>query len=361
MDLPTLWFLLIAVFWAGYLVLEGFDFGVGMLLPFVARGDAERGQAIRTFGPVWDANEVWLIVAGASMFAAFPNWYASMFSAMYLPLLLLLVALIVRVLAIEYRMKLDGARWKLWCDRVLVVASFVAPFAVALALANVVRGIPLDADSNFTGDLTDLLSPYAVLGGVAVVAVYALHGATFLGLRADGPVRVRARRAALVLWPLSTVLGGAFGVWTVAGTGGYDAGVSPVAVGALAVAAIAFVTCGLAALRGREAVAFASTATAILAVGVLLFAQLWPNVLPSTDVAAGTVTVQNGASSSYTLGVMTWVAVAIVPVVLLYQSWSYWVFRHRVMPAGFAAAGSPLEALRLRNAGSSAARADEDR
>ncbi len=350
MDLATVWFLLIAFFWAGYLVLEGFDFGVGMLLPFAAKNADERGQAIRTFGPVWDANEVWLIVAGASMFAAFPYWYAAMFSAMYLPLTLLLVALIVRVLAIEWRVKIEDPRWKRRCDVTLVISSYVAPFAVALALANVVRGIPLDADSNFSGTLLDLLNPYAVTGALAVLAIYALHGATFLGLRSTGAVRDRAQRIAIRIWPLATVLAAGFGIWTLAGTGGYDGGVSPVAVGALAVAAGALLVAGAAVVRRREAIAFGATVVTILGVGVLLFAQLWPNVLPSTDVAAGTVSIANGSSSDYTLQVMTWVAVAIVPVVLLYQGWSYWVFRHRIQADGFAKATSPLQALEQRRA-----------
>jgi cytochrome d ubiquinol oxidase subunit II len=292
MDLATVWFLLIAFFWAGYLVLEGFDFGVGMLLPFAAENADERGQAIRTFGPVWDANEVWLIVAGASMFAAFPHWYAAMFSAMYLPLTLLLVALIVRVLAIEWRVKLDDERWKRRCDRVLVVSSYVAPLVIAIALANVVRGIPMDENSDFTGTVFDLFNPYAVTGGLAVLAIYALHGATFLGLRSTGAVRDRAQRIAIRIWPVATVLGG----------------------------------------------------------GVLLFAQLWPNVLPSTDVAAGTVSIANGSSSAYTLKVMTWVAATIIPVVLIYQGWSYWVFRHRIQADGFEKAKSPLQALEQRRA-----------
>jgi cytochrome d ubiquinol oxidase subunit II len=350
MDLATVWFLLIAFFWAGYLVLEGFDFGVGMLLPFAAENADERGQAIRTFGPVWDANEVWLIVAGASMFAAFPHWYAAMFSAMYLPLTLLLVALIVRVLAIEWRVKLDDERWKRRCDRVLVVSSYVAPLVIAVALANVVRGIPMDENSDFTGTVFDLFNPYAVTGGLAVLAIYALHGATFLGLRSTGAVRDRAQRIAIRIWPVATVLGGGFGIWTLAGTGGYDAGVSPVAVGALAVAAGALLVAGWAVVQRREAIAFGATVVAILGVGVLLFAQLWPNVLPSTDVAAGTVSIANGSSSAYTLKVMTWVAVTIIPVVLIYQGWSYWVFRHRIQADGFEKAKSPLQALEQRRA-----------
>ncbi|MGE4427566.1 MAG: cytochrome d ubiquinol oxidase subunit II [Solirubrobacteraceae bacterium] len=347
MDLPTLWFLLIAFFWAGYLVLEGFDFGVGMLLPLVTRDAEDRRIAVGTFGPVWDANEVWLIVAGASMFAAFPGWYAAMFHALYLPLLLLLVALIVRVLAIEYRTKQDDPRWTARWDRALIVTSYAAPVAVALALANVVRGIPLDANHDFTGNLVDLLHPYALLGAAAVVALFLLHGATFLGIRAEGPVRERARAAAARVAPVTIVLAAAFGLWTLLGTPSGDASTSPVAVVALVVAAGALVTAAIAARARREALAFTGTAVAILGVAVLMFAQLWPNVLPSTDVAAGTLSVSDAASSPYTLKVMSFVALATTPVVLGYQAWSYWVFRHRVRPTEDA---SPLEAMARRRA-----------
>lgn len=347
MDLPTVWFLLIAFFWAGYLVLEGFDFGVGMLMPFVTKNADERKQAIRTFGPVWDANEVWLIVAGASMFAAFPNWYASMFSAMYLPLLLLLVALIVRVLAIEYRGKHDSGRWVATCDRVLIVSSFVAPAAVAIALSNVVRGIPLNSENNFTGNLLDLLHPYALTGAAAVLALFALHGASFLGLRAIGPIRDRARRAAMYIWGPATLLAAGFGVWSLLGTPG---SVSPLAVAALVIAAAALVVCGWAVMTEREALAFSATTVTILGVAVLMFAQLWPNVLPSTDDPAGTISIVDGASTAYTLKVMSIVALVMLPVILMYQAWSYWVFRHRVAPEGFEVTSSPLEALRQRAA-----------
>lgn len=350
MDLPTVWFLLIALLWTGYLVLEGFDFGVGMLLPFVARDAEDRRLAIRTFGPVWDANEVWLIVAGGAMFAAFPGWYASMFSALYLPLLLLLVALIVRVLAIEYRVKHQDDRWTRAWDRALVVCSFTAPAAVALALANVVRGIPLDGRHDFTGSLGDLLGAYPLLAAATVLALFALHGACFLALRCDGPVRLRARRAAAVAWPLATALAAGFGLWTLLGSGGPDDAVSPIAVAAFAVVVVALAICGLAVRRGHEGRAFAGTAVAVIGVAVLLFAQLWPNVLPSTGDPAGTLTIADAASTPYTLKVMTIIGAVMTPIVLLYQGWTYWVFRHRVLPEGFERAQNPLQALAARRA-----------
>jgi cytochrome d ubiquinol oxidase subunit II len=343
MDLPTLWFLLIAVFWAGYLVLEGFDFGVGMLLPVLARTPAERDAMVRTFGPVWDGNEVWLLVAGGATFAAFPNWYASMFSAMYLPLLILLVALIVRVLAIEYRRKHEGdevwtARW----DRVLVVASFVAPAMAAAALANVVHGIRMNAEHDPTGNLLDLLNPYALLGIVAVLTLFALHGATFLGIRTTGVLRERSHALALRLWPVAAVLAGAFALWTLLGQG---RGISIAGSIATVVAVAGLVSTGVALLGRRESVAFVGTVLTIGAAGALLFSQVWPNVLPSTDDPAGTLSIAAAASGHYTLKVMTWVAVLIAPVVFLYEGWSYWVFRERVSSDAFERAATPLQAV----------------
>ena len=352
MDLPTLWFLLIAVFWAGYLVLEGFDFGVGMLLPVLARTPAERDAMVRTFGPVWDGNEVWLLVAGGATFAAFPGWYAAMFSALYLPLLILLVALILRVLAIEYRRKQqDDEVWTARWDRVLTVTSFVAPAMVAAALANVVRGIPMDGNSDPTGNLLDLLSPYALLGIVAVLGLFALHGATFLGIRTEGVLRERSRAMALRLWPVVTVLAAAFALWSLLGQG---RGLTIIGVVATLLAVAGLVTTGVALLKDREPLAFAGTVGTILAAALLLFGQVWPNVLPSTDDPAGTLTIAQAASSPYTLKVMTWVAVLIAPVVFLYEAWSYWVFRERVSAEAFEDARTPLEAVGKRLRGEEA-------
>jgi cytochrome d ubiquinol oxidase subunit II len=348
MDLPTLWFLLIAVFWAGYLVLEGFDFGVGMLLPILGRTNEDRDAMVRTFGPVWDGNEVWLIVAGAGTFAAFPNWYASMFSALYLPLLVLLVAIIVRVLAIELRRKeADDPVWTARWDWALTITSFVAPAMVAAALANVVRGIKMDANSDYTGNLLDLLSPYALLGVIAVLSLFLLHGATFLGIRTEGHLRERSRSLALRVWPVSTALVAAFGLWSLFGQGD---NVSILGVAGVLLAVAGLVTTGASLLGDREPLAFTGTVVTILGAAVLLFSQLWPNVLPSTDDPAGTLTVVNAASGHYTLKVMTWVAVLLAPVVFLYQGWSYWIFRHRVSSDAYSTASTPLDALKQRRA-----------
>ncbi|EHN11231.1 Cytochrome d ubiquinol oxidase subunit II [Patulibacter medicamentivorans] len=353
MDLPTLWFLLIALLWTGYLILEGFDFGVGMLLFALGRRPEERDALVRTFGPVWDGNEVWLLVAGGAMFAAFPNWYASMFSAEYLPLLILLVALIVRVLAIEYRRKHDGPNWTTRWDRVLFVASVTAPLMAAVGLANVVHGIPMDAKHDFTGNLLDLLNPYSLLGGVAVLSLFVLHGATFLGLRTEGTLRVRARSLAIRVWPVATALVAAFGIWTLLGASSVARGISVVGTIAVVLAVVGLVATGLALRADREPIAFAGTALTIAAAVVLLFAQLWPNVMPSTDDPAGTLSIAETASHHYTLKVMTWVAILVTPVVLVYQAWSYWVFRHRISAEGFpeGGAGAALQSLTHRPAG----------
>lgn len=340
MDLPTLWFLIIALLWACYLMLEGFDFGVGMLLPILGRHRAERDQMVRTFGPVWDGNEVWLIVAGGAMFAAFPDWYASMFSAMYIPLLILLVSLIVRVLAIEYRKKLTHPSWTRRWDVLLTITSLLAPFMAAVALANVVRGIEMDAGHDHTGPLLDLLNPYALLGGVAVVVLFALHGATFLGIRTEGAVRARSRSLARVLWPVAVLTVGGFGVWTLLGASDVARGVNPMGVAVLAAAVVALLVVGYGVFREREGIAFAGTASTIVLAAALLFTQLWPNVLPSTGAPEGTLTIANASSQDYTLTVMTIVAVILTPIVMLYQAWTYWVFRHRVSAEGFPEGGA---------------------
>ncbi|MEJ8279060.1 cytochrome d ubiquinol oxidase subunit II [Pseudonocardia spirodelae] len=325
MALVDLWFVLIAVLWTGYLCLEGFDFGVAMVLPVVARDDTDRAVALGTIGPVWDGNEVWLLVAGGATFAAFPEWYASMFSGFYLALLLLLVALILRGIALEYRHREPA--WAAVLDRVLTGSSLAAALLVGVALANVVHGIPLDADHEFTGTLLTLLHPYALLGGVTTVLVFALHGAVFLALKTDGPVRERSRSVAVTAGMLAVPAGGVFLVWTLLGG-------APVWVLApVVVAAVGLVGATAAVARGREGWSFTATTVAIVAVAVTLFGSLYPDVLPSTTDPAYSLTVTNAASTPYTLTVMTWVAGIVTPVVLAYQAWTFWVFRRRLTRA----------------------------
>ncbi|MFF4986709.1 cytochrome d ubiquinol oxidase subunit II [Streptosporangium saharense] len=323
MELTTVWFLLIALLWIGYFVLEGFDFGVGVLLPVLGRSDDDRGRILATIGPVWDGNEVWLIVAGGATFAAFPEWYATLFSGFYLPLFLILVALILRGVAIEYRGKSDNPR--AW-DRAMFFGSLLPAFLWGVAFANIVRGVPLDADHEYTGTLFTLLNPYALLGGLATLALFTLHGAVFLVLRTDGDLRTRASALARRLAVGALVVGGVFLLITQLTVG------RAATWAAVAVAAAGIAVSLLATLRGRDGWAFTASAVAIIAAVVTLFGSLWPNVMPALD-PANSLNVYNASSTPYTLTVMTWVAAIFTPVVLLYQGWTYWVFRRRVTGA----------------------------
>ena len=324
MELTTVWFLLIAVLWVGYLVLEGFDFGVGMLMGVLARDDKERRLLLNTIGPVWDGNEVWLVVAGGATFAAFPEWYATLFSGFYLPLFVILVALIVRAVGIEFRGKRPEPEWKRRWDVGIIFGSVAPAFLWGVALANIVHGVPIDADKEFVGSLLDLLGPYAILGGLTTTSVFLVHGAVFVSLKTDGDIRARARALALRVGTVAAVLAVAFIVWTAA-----DAGEAAVwAIGAAA--ALAFVAGLVATWRGREGWAFVGTALAIAGVTVMLFWALFPAVMPSSLDPAWDLTTTTAASTPYTLKIMTWVAVFFTPVVVGYQAWSYWVFRRRL-------------------------------
>jgi cytochrome d ubiquinol oxidase subunit II len=324
MELTTVWFALIAVLWVGYFCLEGFDFGVGMLLPVLARDDTERRVMINTVGPVWDGNEVWVLVAGGATFAAFPEWYATLFSGFYLPLLLILVALIVRGLSFEYRHKREDAAWKGRWDLALVVGSFVPALLWGVAFANIVAGVPIDADKEFTGNLFTLLNPYALLGGLVTLTLFAAHGAMFVALKTDGDIRHRARALSIRIGVVAAVLAVVFLGWTQAKTG---TGVTAVV---FAVAALSLLG-GLAAARAsREGWAFLGTFVTIALAVAGLFLALFPDVMPSTTDPAFSLTTTNAAATAYTLKVMTWVAVIFTPIVLGYQAWTYWVFRKRI-------------------------------
>jgi cytochrome d ubiquinol oxidase subunit II len=330
MDLETFWFCLIAVLWAGYFVLEGFDFGVGMLLPFVPRTDEERGVLLRTIGPVWDGNEVWLIVAGGATFAAFPAWYATMFSGFYLALLLVLVFLIVRVVSFEWRAKSESPRWRSVWTWANTLGSFGAALIWGIGLSALLYGTPLDSEGEYAGSFWDLFSPYTVLAGIAVVLLFAFHGATFLTLRTVGELRDRAEHAARQFALPAAVLPAVFLVWTV--------GVAmdsndrelfpPVLPAAVGIAALALAVWFLYA--GRSGRAFAMTVLATAALVATLFVSLYPRVMVSSPDFENSLTVDGAASSHYALTVMTVVAAVLVPVVLLYQGWTYYVFRRRV-------------------------------
>ena len=327
MDLTTIWFLLVAVLFTGYFILEGFDFGVGMLLPVLGRDDRERRVLINTIGPVWDGNEVWLITAGGAMFAAFPEWYATLFSGFYLPLLLILLALIARGVAFEYRHKRPEASWKRRWDAAIIVGSLLPAILWGVAFANIVRGVPLDAAHEYTGGLLTLLNPYALLGGATTAALFLTHGAVFIALKTTGDIRHRAGALAPRLGLVTAVLAVAFLAWTLTIR-------SNTAATALAVGAAVALTAALAAIiRRREGWAFTGTALAIALAVATCFAALFPDVLPSTADPAGTLTTTNAASTPYTLKIMTWVAAIFTPIVLAYQGWTYWVFRKRISTA----------------------------
>ena len=326
MTLSTVWFVIVAFFWTGFFILEGFDFGVGVLHKVVGRTDTERRVAINTIGPVWDGNEVWLVVAGASMFAAFPAWYASWFSALYLALWLLLAALIIRGVSFEFRGKIDGHRWRSTWSWTLAVGSAVAPVVFGIGLGDLLAGLPIDENGDFTGSFLDLLTPYGLFLGITLLALCLFHGSTFLGIRSTAVVLDRARAIARRLAiPVAALVAG-FVVWTFAlarpGIGGTVA---------LAVPLIAVVTAVALVLSGRiGGRSFVATTIAIGGVIAALFANLYPNLLISTTDAANSLTVANSTASAYSLQVMTIVAAVMVPLVLLYQGWTYYVFRARV-------------------------------
>jgi cytochrome d ubiquinol oxidase subunit II len=323
MELTTLWFALIAVLWIGYFCLEGFDFGVGMLLPVLAHDDRERRVLINTIGPVWDGNEVWLLVAGGATFAAFPEWYATLFSGFYLPLLLILVALIVRGLAFEYRHKRDDHRWRRGWDLSLILGSWVPALLWGVAFANIVRGVPIDAQHEYVGGFFNLLNPYALLGGAMTVLLFLTHGAVFISLKTDGLIRGRARSLAVRLGVAAAAVTVVFLGWTQLDTGSAGSAV------AFGLAALALVGGLVAEARGREGWGFLGTFLAI-GLGVAgLFLALFPDVMPST-LGSGGLTTTNAAATAYTLKIMTVVALVFTPLVLLYQSWTYWVFRKRI-------------------------------
>jgi cytochrome d ubiquinol oxidase subunit II len=327
MELTTVWFILIAVLWTGYFVLEGFDFGVGMLMPVLGRG--EQGEArkrvlLNTIGPVWDGNEVWLLTAGGATFAAFPNWYATMFSGLYLPLLIILVALIVRALGFDYRGKVDDPTWRRRWDIAIFVGSALPALLWGVALTNVVRGLPINAEQQFTGNLFTLLNPVGLLGGLTTVALFLTHGAIFIALKTEGDVRHEARRLAVKVGVVAAVLAVALLVTINVSTGSAASWIASV------VAAISLLAGLFAASRDREGWAFVGTFVAIAAAAATLFLALFPDVMPSTTQAAFSLTTTNASSTAYTLKIMTWVAAIFTPIVLLYTSFTYWTFRKRI-------------------------------
>lgn len=332
MQIQDIWFLIVGFLFIGYFVLDGFDFGVGMSLPFLGKDDTDRRVLINTIGPVWDLNETWVLVAGASLFAAFPEWYASLFSGFYLPLLLILLALIARGVAFEYRGKGQTLRWKSTFDWMIVVGSVVPALLWGVAFANIVQGVPLNEDHIYTGTLFTLLNPYGLLGGLVTLTLFWLHGLIFITLKTEGDIKARARALAIKVGVVCTVLAATFLLWTV------FAHFSILGLALTAVAALSLVAAQVANIKNRDGIAFALLVVTIITAVGSLFAALFPNVFPSTTNAAFSLTVDNARSSDYTLGVMSWVAAIMLPLVLAYQGWTYWVFKKRIsrksIPAG---------------------------
>lgn len=334
MNLQQLWFGLIAALFLGFFVLEGFDFGVGMLMePFarVSKGDREahRRAALNTIGPVWDGNEVWLITAGAAMFAAFPGWYATVFSTLYLPLLAILFGMILRIVSIEWRGKVDDTKWRGWADFGIAVGSWLPAILWGTAFAILVRGLPVDADGQVNLSIGDVLNPYTLLGGVATAALFLFYGALFVALKTAGGIRDDAHRFARWFSLPATALVAGFGVWTQLAYGkDWTWAVLGVAVVAQLVAVL------LAWRQASDGWAFVCALLVVASVVVLLFGALFPNLVPSTLNSQWNVTIYNASSTPYTLKIMTWVAAIMTPLTVVYQGWTYWVFRQRISAEG---------------------------
>lgn len=328
MELNVLWFILVGVLFAGFFILEGFDYGVGILLPFAGKNDTERRVILNTIGPFWDGNEVWLLTAGGAIFAAFPNWYATLFSGFYLAFFLILIGLIVRGVAIDFRSKVDSAAWRKTWDGLFFIGSLLPALLFGVAVSNFLTGVPIDANMEFVGNLFTLITPYTLLGGIVFVLVFAYHGALFLSLKSGVDSltnRVKAYSVKIGVAMLAATV-----AWVIYGaliTGILN---SVIAVIAVALAALSLIVSVVLQLKGRSGLAFVASILAILFVTIMVFATMFPNVLISTLNPLWNLTIYNACSSPYTLKIMTIVAVTLVPIVLCYQAWSFWMFCKRV-------------------------------
>ena len=329
MDLQTVWFILIGVLFTGFFLLEGFDYGVGILLPFLGKDDTDRRVIINTIGPFWDGNEVWLIVAGGATFAAFPNWYATLFSGFYSALVLMLLALIVRGVGFEFRSKDKRPGWRALWDWLIFAGSLVPALLWGVAFANIVRGVPIDADMQYVGGFWNLLNPYALLAGVTTVSLFTLHGATFLSLRTTDGLLERAQKAAAWLWVPAVVLVLASIVAAPFATDIFSHRGAILWLPAL-LAAVALLVAGWFIRSRRHGWAFITSSLTIVFTCLTVALGLFPRVMVSSLDESWSLTIQSASSSQYTLQVMTVVALIFVPIVLLYQGWSYWVFRKRI-------------------------------
>ncbi len=329
MDLNTLWFILIAVLFIGYFFLEGFDYGVGMLVPFMGKTDEERRVLINSIGTFWDGNEVWLLTAGGAMFAAFPNWYATLFSGFYIALILMLLGLIIRGVSFEFRSKDKNPKWRNLWDWTLSIGSFIPALLWGVAVADIWRGVPIDQNMTYVGGFFNLLNPYALLGGLTFTFVFLYHGTLFLNLKLEGDLLGKAKSTALKLWIPTVILFVLFYLYSFAETNLLQAGVLITWIVPLTAAVLLILSYFM--LKGdKPGWAFIFMGLTIALTVVMVFGALYPNVLPSTLNPAYSLTVHNASSSPYTLKVMSIVALIFVPIVLVYQAWTYYIFRQRI-------------------------------
>lgn len=329
MDLNTLWFILIAVLFIGYFFLEGFDYGVGMLVPFMGKTDEERRVLVNSIGTFWDGNEVWLLTAGGAMFAAFPNWYATLFSGFYIALILMLLGLIIRGVSFEFRSKDKNPKWRNLWDWTLSIGSFIPALLWGVAVADIWRGVPIDQNMTYVGGFFNLLNPYALLGGLTFTFVFLYHGTLFLNLKLEGDLLGKAKSTALKLWIPTVILFVLFYLYSFAETNLLQAGVLITWIVPLTAAVLLILSYFM--LKGdKPGWAFIFMGLTIALTVVMVFGALYPNVLPSTLNPAYNLTVHNASSSPYTLKVMSIVALIFVPIVLVYQAWTYYIFRQRI-------------------------------
>jgi cytochrome d ubiquinol oxidase subunit II len=331
MDLNTLWFILLTVLFCGFFFLEGFDYGVGLLLPFVARTDGERRAVINTIGPVWDGNEVWMITAGGAMFAAFPHMYATLFSGFYVALIFMLIGLIIRGVSFEFRSKREDPRWRKTWDWAIFFGSLLPALLWGVAVTNLMRGVAIEADLNYYGGLLPLLNPYSLFGGLVFLGLFIIHGASFLGIKLEGKVHQRVKALTGKLWIAAVILAVAFLIWTYLATDilnnpGWD-GLIPAVL-----TAVALLAYGLFYRMGKEGWTFIAGGLVIILATVMVFSGLFPRLMISTLDPANSLTIYNAASSPYTLRVITIVAGIFVPIVLAYQGWTYYTFREFLSP-----------------------------
>ena len=329
MTLNSLWFIFIGILYAGFFVLEGFDFGVGILLPFLGKNDLQRRTIINTIGPHWDGNEVWLITAGGATFAAFPEWYATLFSGFYLPLFLILIGLIVRGVAFEFRSKDDHPLWRSFWDWCLCLGSIIPTILFPVAFSNLVRGIPIDANMQYVGGFFYLLNPFALLASFAVTLLIIMHGASFLSLKTTGEIEQKARALVRWLWLLVVLMLLIFLITSVIVTDVRER-LSVFSIGFPVVALAAILSAGYFLRKGQFGRFFVMTCITVAFFVFTIFGMLYPRVMVSSLNPEWSLTIQNAASSPYTLKLMTTVTLIFLPIVLIYQAWTYWIFRKRL-------------------------------